>query len=109
VFVACYSIGVRENYIHRTIARCRNIFIFNVNKKIQLDATVRRHLFTAKSLYMFRASLRPSSGVLKTVTATSGIGHNIGAAASFQHGLIRTSVTLVLIRPRWKEAAAPIL
>jgi hypothetical protein len=62
---------------------------------MQLDATVRRYLFTAKSLHMFRASLRPSSGVVKTVTATSGIGHNIGAAASF--------------RPRWKEAAAPIL
>jgi hypothetical protein len=53
-----------------------------VNKKIQLDATVRRHLFIAKSLYMFQAPLRPSSGVLKTVTATSGIGHNIGAGAS---------------------------
>jgi hypothetical protein len=25
---------------------------FNVNKKIQLDATIRRHLFTAKSLYI---------------------------------------------------------
>jgi hypothetical protein len=61
----------------------------NVNKKIRLYATVSRHLFTAKSLYMFRASLRPSSGVLKTVTATSGLGHNIGAAASFQRGLIR--------------------
>jgi hypothetical protein len=73
---------------------------FNVNEKIQLDATVRRNLFTAKTLYMFRAALRPSSGVLKTVTATSGIGHNIGAAASFQRGLIRTS---------WMEAAAPIL
>jgi hypothetical protein len=46
----------------------------NVNKMIQLDATVRRHSFTAESLYMFRASQRPSSGVLKTVTATSGIG-----------------------------------
>jgi hypothetical protein len=73
---------------------------YNVNKKIQLDATIRRHLFNAKSLYMFRASQRPSSGVLKTVTATSGIGHNIGAAASFQRGLIR---------PRWKEVAAPML
>jgi hypothetical protein len=30
------------------------------------------------------ASLRPSSEVLKTVTANSGIGHNIGAAAFFQ-------------------------
>jgi hypothetical protein len=76
--------------------------------KIQLDTTVRRHLLTAKSLYMFRASLRPSSGVLKTVTATSGIGHDIGTAASFHRGLIRTSVTLVLIRPYWKDAAAPI-
>jgi len=55
---------------------------FNVNKKIQLDATVRRHLFTAKSLYMFRASQRQSPGVLKTVTATSGIGHNTGTGSS---------------------------
>jgi hypothetical protein len=85
-----------------------SIYIFSVNKKIQLDATVRRYVFTAKSLYMFRASLRPSSVVLKTVTTTSGIGHDIGAAAAFQRGLIRTSVTLVLIRPRRKEAAAPI-
>jgi len=27
-----------------------------VNKKVQLDATVCRHLFTATSLYMFRVS-----------------------------------------------------
>jgi hypothetical protein len=46
---------------------------------------------------MFRASLRPSSEVIKTVTATSGIGHNIGEAASFQRG------------PHLKEASAPIL
>jgi len=80
--------------------------------KVQLDATVCRHLFTAKSLYMFRASRRPSSGVQKTVTATSGIGHNIGAATFFQSGLIRTGVnefTAVLIRPRWKKVAVPIL
>jgi len=32
------------------------------------------HLFTAESLYMFRASQHPSSGALKTATATSGIG-----------------------------------
>ena len=66
-------------------------------KKVQFDATIRRHLFTAKSLYMFRASQPPSSGVLKTVTATSGIGHNTGTATSFQRGLIR------------KEVAAPVL
>ena len=31
----------------------------------------------------------PSSGVLKTVTATSGTGHNTGTATSLQRGLIR--------------------
>ena len=40
------------------------------------------------SLYMFRASQHPSSGALKTVTATSGIGHNTGTATSFQRGLL---------------------
>jgi hypothetical protein len=48
-----------------------------VNKKVQLDATVCRHLFTAQSLYMFRVSQHTSSGVLKTVSATSGIGHAV--------------------------------
>jgi len=67
---------------------------FNVNKKVQLDATICRHLFTAKSLYMFRASQHPLSGALKTVTATSGIGHNTGIATSFQCGLLRTPVLL---------------
>ena len=39
-------------------------------------------LFTAKLLYMFRVSQHPSSGVLKTVNATSGTGHNTGTATS---------------------------
>jgi len=52
--------------------------------KIQVDATVCRYLFTAKSLYMFRVSQHPSSGVLKTVTAASGTGHNIGTATSLR-------------------------
>jgi len=73
-----------------------NMYTF-VNKKVQHDATVCRHLFTAKSLYMFRVSQHPSSGALKTVTATSGIGHNTGTATSFQRGLIR------------KEVAVPVL
>jgi len=64
--------------------------LYTVNKKVQLDAAACRHLFTAKSLYMFRVSQHPSSGALKTVTATSGIGHNTGKATSFQRGLIRT-------------------
>ena len=46
------------------------------------------HLFTAKSLYMFRESQHPSSGVLKTVTAASGTGLNIGTATSLQRGPI---------------------
>jgi hypothetical protein len=40
--------------------------------KIHPDATVCKYLFTVKSLYMFRVSQHPSSGVLKTVTAASG-------------------------------------
>jgi len=59
-----------------------------VNKKVQLGVTICRHLFTARSLCMFRVSQHPSSGVLKTVTATSGISHNVGTATSFQRGLI---------------------
>ena len=56
--------------------------------KVQPDATVCRYLFTSESLYMFRVSQHPSSGVLKTVTATSGTGRNIGTATSLQRGLI---------------------
>ena len=67
--------------------------------KFQPNATVCRYLFTAKSPYMFRVSQHPSSGVLKTVTAVSGTGHNIGAATSLR-GQIGT---------RWKEVAVPIL
>jgi len=59
--------------------------------KVQPDATVCRYLFTAKSLDMFRVSQHPSSGVLKTVTPTSGTGHNTGTATSLQRGLIGNS------------------
>ena len=58
--------------------------------KIQPDATVCRYLFTAKLLYMFWVSQHPSSGVLKTVTAASGTGHNTGTATSLQRGLQAT-------------------
>jgi len=54
--------------------------------KFQPDATVCRYLFTAKLIYMFRVSQHPSSGVLKTVTAASGTGHNTGTATSLQRG-----------------------
>jgi len=45
---------------------------------------------------MFRVSQHPSSGVLKTVTAATGTGHNTGTATFLQRGLIR---------PRWREVA----
>jgi len=60
--------------------------------EIEPYATVCRYLFTSKLLYMFRASQRPSSGVLKTVTAAFGTGHNTGAATSLQRGLIRVTL-----------------
>jgi len=47
---------------------------------------------------MFRVSQHPTSEVLKTVPAASGTGHNIGTATFLQRGLIR---------PRWREVAAP--
>ena len=53
--------------------------------------------FTAKSSYMFRVSQHPSSVVLKTVTAASGTGHNIGPATSFQRGQVGTSPDLATL------------
>ena len=37
-----------------------------------------------KSFYMFRVSQHPSSGVVKTVTAVSGTGHNTGLQATLE-------------------------
>ena len=65
--------------------------------KIQPDATVCRYLVTAKSLYMFRVSQHPSSGVLKTVTAASGTGHNTGTATSLQRGQIGTALQFLVL------------
>ena len=67
--------------------------------KTQPDATVCRYLLTAKSLYMFRVSQHPSSGVLKTVTGASGTGRDIGTATSLQRDLIG---------PRCREVAVPV-
>jgi len=63
--------------------------------KIQPDAPVRSLIyFTAKSLYMFRVSQHPSSGVLKTVTTASGTGHNIGTATSLQRDARNTELII---------------
>ena len=58
--------------------------------KVQHDATVCRHLFSVTSLYIFRVSQHPSTGVLQTVSATSGVRHGNGTVTSFLLGLIRT-------------------
>jgi len=70
---------------------------YQMLKKIQPDATVFRYLFTAKSLYMFRVSQHPSSGVLQTVTAASGTGHNTGTATSLQRGPIGLRLQFVVL------------
>ena len=49
-------------------------------------------LFHCKvTLHVSGVSQHPSSGVLKTVTAASGTGHNIGTATSLQRGQIGTA------------------
>jgi len=56
------SVFFKKNWMQCEKAKTNfNIF----SKKVQLDATICRHLFTAQSLYMFRVSQHPSSGVLK--------------------------------------------
>jgi len=50
----------------------------------------------------FGCPLHPSSGVLKTVTAASGTGHNIGKATSLQRGQDMTW-------PRWREVAVLLM
>jgi len=65
-----FCIRLIQNYQNNIVYFIINTDIFSiivyifVNKKVQLDATVCGHLFTAKSLYMFRASQHPSSGAL---------------------------------------------
>ena len=59
--------------------------------------------FTAKSLYMFRVSQHPSSGVPKTVTADPGTGHNIGPATSFQRGQFGSMDLATLERSNWTD------
>ena len=57
--------------------------------KIQLDATVCSLIILLQNYSTcFGCPPHPSSGVLKTVTAASGTGHNIGTATSLQRGQI---------------------
>ena len=51
---------------------------------------------------MFRVSQHPSSGVLKTVTAASGTGHNTGRVTCLQRGQVGTPGLF----PAWPLEAA---
>ena len=54
----------------------RSLGVKRLNR-IQLDATVCSLIYlNAKSLYVFRVSQHPSSGVLKTVTAASNVARS---------------------------------
>ena len=75
------------------------------------DATVRKYLFTAKLLYMFRVSQHPSSGVSKTVPAASGTGHTTCTATPLLRGLVWTILyesSLIQTRPRRRGVAVPV-
>ena len=89
IVVYMYNSVITLTFIHLILFKAHGSVHHNsMLIKIQPDATVCRYLFTAKSLYMFRVSQHPSSGVLKTVTAASGTGHNTGTAACLYRGLI---------------------
>ena len=69
---------------------------------VQRDETIiSLFIYCKVTLYMFRVSSHPSSGVHKTVTTTFGTGHIIGAATSFQRGQVTW--------PRWNKVAAPMI
>jgi len=85
----------------RSVLTLHRTLWLNVNKN-PTDATVCRYVFTAKLLYMFRVSQHPSSGVLKTVTATSGTGHTTCTATPLQRGLIGTGLWLLYAQPGLK-------
>ena len=56
-------------------------------------------IYCKVTLHVSGVTQHPSSGVLTTVTAASGTGHDTGTATFLQRGLIR---------PRWRQVAVPI-
>ena len=75
IWIVSVSVGHSKSYLCMWI-------------KNPTDATVCRYLFTAKLLYMFRVSQHPSSGVSKTVPATSGTGRTTCTTTPLLHGLV---------------------
>ena len=68
-------------YANKNPTRCNSMQIF-IYCKVTLHVSVSQH---------------PSSGVLKTVTAASGTGHNTGTATSLQRGLIGREVAIPIL------------
>ena len=60
--------------------------------KVQHDATVCRQFILCHVTLHISGVMHLSSGVLKTVSATSGVRHGNGTVTSFLRGLIRTGV-----------------
>jgi len=77
----------------------KEFFFFNINKNPTRCNSLQSDLFYCKITLNVLGAPHPSSGVLKTVTAPSGTGHNIGTATSL-HGPAW---------PHWREVAVPIL
>jgi len=68
-------------------ARSRDEYMLNVNKNPTRYNSMQILIYCKVTLYMFRVTQHPSSGVLKTVTAAPGTGRNTGTAISLQRGL----------------------
>jgi len=80
---------------------CRCKFLENnVNKGPTRCNSMQTFILCRVTLHV-SGVMHPSSGVLKTVSATSGIRHGNGTVTSFLHGLI-------WIRPRRKEVMVPL-
>ena len=75
---------IRESIRTKTAQTCRTLFLTHVS--VHHDSMLIKRsnwtqqyadIYLLQSLYMFLASQHPSSGALKTVTATSGKGHTV--------------------------------
>jgi len=76
--------------------------LFNVNKGPTRCNSMQIFIHCHVTLHVSGVT-HPSSGVLKTVSATSGVCHGNGTVTSFHRGLI-----WIRIRPRWKEVTVPL-
>ena len=70
--------------------------------KVQLDATVCRQFIHCHVTLHVSVVTQPSSGVLKTVSATSGVCHGNGTVTSFHRGLMMGAVTPETCRVSWQ-------